>query len=263
MGETFVAIADDINAIYWNPAGLANIQNRQATFMYADWLEEITYNYLAYIHPQQIMGGIMGGGLTLLDSGSIDRTIDGTGKIGDYDAKDIALSVAYAKKLTENCNLGASIKYIQMKIDNEKSTGIALDIGCLYKPTVENLTIGATIQNLGPKLKAFISEKDALPLNIKVGGAYKLLDNALTLGLDVNFPSDNDTNFNLGAEYWIKEIVALRAGYRTLTKDALKSSSLTYGAGFRIPNVGVDIDYAFCDYDELDKTHRVSLVTRF
>ncbi|MEW6605832.1 MAG: PorV/PorQ family protein [bacterium] len=263
MGETFVAIADDINAIYWNPAGLANIQNRQATFMYADWLEEITYNYLAYIHPQQIMGGIMGGGLTLLDSGSIDRTIDGTGKIGEYDAKDIALTFAYAKKMTANCNLGASIKYIQMKIDNEKSTGIALDIGCLYKPTVENLTIGATIQNLGPKLKAFISEKDALPLNIKVGGAYKLLDNALTLGLDVNFPSDNDTNFNLGAEYWIKEIVALRAGYKTLTKDALKSSSLTYGAGFKLANPGLEIDYAFCDYDELDKTHRVSLMTRF
>ncbi|MEW6097356.1 MAG: PorV/PorQ family protein [bacterium] len=174
MGETFVAIADDINALYWNPAGIAEVKNRQATFMYADWLEEITYNYLAYIHPQQIMGGIMGGGLTLLDSGSIDRTIDQKGKIGDYDAKDIALTISYAKKLTENCNLGASLKYIQMKIDNEKSTGIALDIGCLYKPTVENLTIGATIQNLGPKLKAFISEKDALPLNIKVGGAYKL-----------------------------------------------------------------------------------------
>ncbi|MEW5694271.1 MAG: hypothetical protein AB1765_13370 [Candidatus Hydrogenedentota bacterium] len=78
--------------------------------------------------------------------------------------------------MIDNCNLGATVKYIQMKINNEKSTGIALDIGCLYKPTVENLTIGANIQNLGPKLKAFISEKDALPLNIKVGGAYKLLN---------------------------------------------------------------------------------------
>ncbi|MEW6618396.1 MAG: PorV/PorQ family protein [bacterium] len=263
MGETFVAIADDINALYWNPAGIADVKNRQATFMYADWLEEITYNYLAYIHPQQIMGGIMGGGLTLLDSGSIDRTIDQNGKIGDYDAKDIALTLSYAKKLQDNCNLGVSLKYIQMKIDNEKSTGIALDIGCLYKPTIENLTFGANIQNLGPKLKAFISEKDALPLNIKVGGAYKLLDKALTLSLDVNFPSDNDTNFNLGAEYWFKEMAALRAGYKTLTKDELKSSDLTFGAGFRLPGTGIGLDYAYCDYGDLDNTHRVSLVTKF
>ncbi len=72
MGESFVAVADDINALYWNPAGIASIKEHQCTFMYSDWLEEIKYNYLAYVHPAQIMGGIMGGAVTLLNSGDID-----------------------------------------------------------------------------------------------------------------------------------------------------------------------------------------------
>jgi len=228
MGESFCAVADDINALYWNPTGIAQIKERQATFMYSDWLEEIKYNYLAYVHPTQIMGGIMGGAITLLDSGSIDKYGDNPSatdfKQGTFDGKDIAVAVSYAKELIPNCSLGATLKYIQMKIDGKKSTGFGLDVGCLYKPQIANLTLGIAMQNLGPKLKAFVSEKDELPLNFKVGGAYKLLDNALTLSLDINFPTDNDTNFNLGGEYWIKEMVAIRAGYKSLTKDELKSS---------------------------------------
>jgi len=210
------------------------------------------------------MGGIMGGAITFLDSGSIEKYGNGPNeKQGTYDGKDIAVAVSYAKELIPNCSFGATLKYIQMKIDGKKSTGFGLDAGCLYKPQIENLTLGIAMQNLGPKLKAFVSEKDGLPLNFKVGGAYKLLDNALTLSLDINFPTDNHTNFNLGGEYWIKEMVAIRAGYKSLTKDELKSSDLTFGAGFRMPGTGIGLDYAYCDYDDLGDTHRVSLMTKF
>lgn len=264
MGESFCGVADDINALYWNPAGITQVKERQATFMYSDWLAEIKYNYLAYLHPTQIIGGIMGGAITLLDSGSIDKRREGDGKkIGTFEGKDMALAVSYARKMMENCSLGATLKYIQMKIDDKKSTGVALDVGCLYKPEIANLTLGAVVQNFGPKLSAFDKEKDGLPTNFKVGGAYKLLDNQLTLSLDINFPSDNDTNFNFGVEYWFKEIMAIRAGYKTLTKDEIKSSDLTFGAGFRLPGTGIGLDYAYCDYDELDDTHRVSLMTKF
>jgi hypothetical protein len=263
MGESFCAVADDINALYWNPAGIAQIQERQCTFMYSDWLEKIKYNYLAYVHPEKILDGIMGGAITLLDPGSIDKRNEDGEDEGSYEAKDMALAVSYARQLMDNCSLGATLKYIQMEIDGKKSTGVALDVGCLYKPEIENLTLAAVVQNFGPKLSAFDKEKDGLPTNFKVGGAYKLLDNALTLSLDINFPSDNDTNFNFGVEYWFREIMAIRAGYKTLTKKELKSSDLTFGAGFRLAGTGIGIDYAYCDYDDLGDTHRVSLMTKF
>lgn len=265
MGESFVAVADDINALYWNPAGIANIKEHQFTFMYSDWLAEIKYNYLAYVHPAQILGGIMGGAVTLLNSGDIDGRDKNQIPTGNFEGKDIALSVSYAKAMMENGNeaslsLGATLKYIQMKMADKDSTGFAVDIGCLYQPPVKNLTLGANIQNIGPKLSAFESEKIPLPRNIKAGAAYRLLNDALTMSLDVNFPSDNDTNFNFGTEYWFKELIAIRAGYKTLTKDELKSSNLTYGAGFNLPWPGIGINYAFGDYDELGDTHRVSVL---
>lgn len=270
MGESFVAVADDINALYWNPAGIAQIKETQAAFMYSNWLEGIQCNYLAYVHPAPIKDGIMGGAITILDSGSIDK-YDEVGGLplaqGTFDGKDIAILASYAKEMMPNCSLGATLKYIQMKIDGKKSTGLGLDVGCLYQHEVENLTFGITMQNLGPKLKAFVSEKNELPLNLKVGGAYKLLDNALTLSMDVNLPSDNDINFNLGAEYWFKEIIAFRTGYKSLTKNELKTSDLTFGAGFILPGVthgtGIEIDYAYSNYDELDVTQRVSMITKF
>lgn len=263
MGESFAAVADDINALYWNPAGITQIRERQFTFMYSDWLEEIKYNYLAYVHPTPIMDGIMGGAITFLDSGSIDKYDQDQNKQGTFDGKDMAIAASYAREITKNCSLGATLKYIQREIDGKKSTGFGLDVGCLYKPQIENLTLGAVIQNVGPKLQAFEKEKDSLPLNFKVGGAYRLLNKALTLSLDINFPSDNDTNFNFGVEYWFREIIAFRTGYKSLTKDELKSSDLTFGVGFKIPGTGIGLDYAYCDYDDLGDTHRVSLVTKF
>lgn len=263
MGEAFVASADDVNALYWNPAGIAQIKERELTFMYADWLKEIKYNYLAYAQPVQMLGGVMGGAVTLLDAGSMDGRSEGNIPEGTFEGKDMAFSVSYARGIREDLSLGTTLKYIRMKIDKKESSGFAADLGCLYKPGIKNLSLGLAIQNLGPELSAFDKEKNELPLNFKLGGAYKLLADALTIAIDVNFPSDNDTNFNLGAEYRFKEMIAIRAGYKTLTKDELKSSGLTYGAGFRLPKVGIGIDYAFCDYDELGDTHRVSLMAGF
>ncbi|MDI6736612.1 MAG: hypothetical protein QME42_10570 [bacterium] len=125
-------------------------------------MEEINYNYLAYVHPTQIMGGIMGGAITLLDSGTIDKYSENQTPQGTFDGKDMAVAVSYAREMMPNCSLGATVKYIQMKIAGEKSTGFGLDVDCLYKPEVENLTLGVVVQNFGPKLKAFVSEKDAL-----------------------------------------------------------------------------------------------------
>lgn len=264
MGDSFVAVADDINAIHWNPAGIAQIKEKQFTFMHSVWLDEIQSNYVAC--AAQMIGGIMGGAITSLDSGSIDKydVVNGSPVAQEtYSGKNIVASVSYAKKITKNCSLGATVKYIQMEIDGKKSNGTAFDVGYLYKPKRENFAFGAAVQNLGSGLKAFISEKNELPLNFKVGGAYKLLDDFLTISFDANLPADSDINFNLGGECQIKEILAIRAGYKTLAKDTIKSSNLTYGAGFVIPGTSIGLDYAYCDYDDLGDTHRVSLVTKF
>ena len=52
MGETFVGIADDANTLYWNPAGLPQLQRQELTFMYTDLYGLGLRNmYGAYVYP--------------------------------------------------------------------------------------------------------------------------------------------------------------------------------------------------------------------
>src|SRR5215470_15693040 len=49
MGETFVAVADDPSAIFWNPAGLASLQRRELAISYVQWPADVNYNHLTMI----------------------------------------------------------------------------------------------------------------------------------------------------------------------------------------------------------------------
>ena len=64
MGETFVGIADDVNAIYWNPAGLNYIVGSEMTAMHALWFEDITFSFIGYCRP--FLSGKIGLGLNII-----------------------------------------------------------------------------------------------------------------------------------------------------------------------------------------------------
>src|SRR5205823_12513782 len=51
MGETFVAVANDPSAIYWNPAGLASLQRRELAISHVQWPADVHYEHLTMIVP--------------------------------------------------------------------------------------------------------------------------------------------------------------------------------------------------------------------
>src|ERR1700685_4163874 len=51
MGEAFTAMADDVSSLYWNPAGLAILNQGQASFMYNPSIQNLTYNDAAVAVP--------------------------------------------------------------------------------------------------------------------------------------------------------------------------------------------------------------------
>jgi len=128
----------------------------------------------------------------------------------------------------------------------------------------EKMKIGLAVQNLGTKIE-FVSESDPLPLNIKLGVGYKLLDNNLTLGLDINYPNDNNINFALGAEYIVKKIrgiiLPLRVGYNTKATADLGSPGVGVGLGIIVNKF--DFDFAWVPYGDLGQTYRLALKIKF
>ncbi|MFH1563184.1 MAG: PorV/PorQ family protein [Nitrospirota bacterium] len=254
MGEAFSAVADDVNAIYWNPAGLMQITEKEGTFMHSDWLYDLKYEFLAYCQPTK--KGVSAISLTYLRMGDMEGTDNDANLIGDFGAYDYALSMAYAMPVNKNVHAGITGKIIQQKLEKENAKAIAVDIGILYfDPEKEGFKIAAVLQNLGSKLK-FVQEPESLPLTCKFGAAYK--KDKLTLAGDLTKPQDNDARLNIGAEYLHIQNLAFRLGYNS-QNDLDKGWTL--GVGFILK--ALQIDYAFIPYGELDNTHRFSLTKRF
>lgn len=268
MGCAFSAVADDLNAIYWNPAGLAAQKDRQISASYHKYFQDVNIGFMGY--SQNIFDrGTLGVGLNYLSVSDIEKRIADTDEPdGEFGASDSAVYISYGDekilgKYLEGLLVGFNLKFIHQKIEDETAQSYAFDIGTLYKTPIQNFTASLGIYNFGSKVK-FVDESDPLPLNIRLGLAYRLFNNTLLLAADVDdYIIDERIYTQIGAEYSFRQILLVRAGYK-LGMDSNKlgeSTGLGTGIGFNIWNIM--LDYAYAPFGELGDTHRVSVSTKF
>ncbi|MCB4791321.1 MAG: PorV/PorQ family protein [Elusimicrobia bacterium] len=241
MGGAFTAVSGDINSIAFNPAGLASLEKKDAILVQNNWLQDITNQFVAFGLPIKDFGtlGIAVNMLTIKDIKKYDNTATAQ---GTYGANDMAITLGYAKAVSEKLSLGLNAKSISSKIDDQTASAMAADVGTLYKAS-SKLDLALAAQNIGSSMK-FIAEGDPLPLTIKLGGAYKPSEK-LVLALDINSPNDSDLYFAVGGEYSIsageKLVFPVRVGYRTGMQTG-GLSGLGTGLGIMYNSVfGVDL----------------------
>ncbi len=143
MGNSIVAVAGDVTAGYWNPAGLSQVENRQVGLMHAAYFANIAqYDYMAYARNYDDKTGVS---VSLIRFGvdnimNTTQLIDEQGNI-DYDrityfsAADYALSFSVGRKnLWKGLNVGATAKIIYRHIgDFASGYGFGFDIGAQYR----------------------------------------------------------------------------------------------------------------------------------
>lgn len=258
MGEAFTGVADDFSAIYWNPAGIAQIKDLEFNFMHNDWFQGIRYEFVSTVLPLEEELGAMGlSGIILKVDDIVGRDTSGN-LTSNFEAKDSIMCISYAQMWSDELMLGATIKKINLKVENDKTNEIAFDLGGLYKFQDTGLTVGAVIQNIGKKMK-FIEKGEKLPLTFKLGMSYKVPTQRTLLTLDLNKSIASNIKFNLGTEIILTSTLKLRFGYNS-TNDA--GSGFTTGVGFKIRDI-FELDYAYVPYGELSNTQRISLTTKF
>jgi len=204
MGEANAAIANDATAVFWNPAGLANLEGQEFSIMHSNWLpqfnlNDLYYDFAAYVHNVEDIG-TFGISATYLNLGEQIWMSEHNQELGTFSAYNMAVGLSYGTKVRENLNLGLTLKYLHLKLADSgtaaekgkgSGTSVALDFGVLYRPQFsKKLTIGANLSNMGPKI-AFIDadQADPLPTNLKLGFAYQLLErryNNLVATIDFN-----------------------------------------------------------------------------
>lgn len=247
LGEAFVGIANDPTTIYWNPAGLTQLDNIEILATYNFWLLDMSYQNISASFKTSF--GSLGVAVGYSSSGNISK-FENFQKTGEYNAYDAVVNIGYALDFNR-LSLGIGVKYIHQKIEDYNASGFAVDFGLLYKLSEEtilrNLQLGFAVQNLGPKIK-FIEKAEALPLNFKFGTSYKI--GSFLFALDANKPIDNKFRVNGGCEFEFNNIVFLRAGYNTAN---------SYSAGFGVQWNIFTVDYSFTPYKEINDSHRIAV----
>jgi hypothetical protein len=262
MGEAFLSISDDASAVYYNPAGLSQLMERQAMFTHVSYPAEISYDFVALVYPTPGFGGVWGVGFSMLNAGDMDYLGDyevGLNPTQTFTAKDYALSVSYSRSLTDRFSVGVTMKIIDELYDTERAIGWAADVGTLYDTGFKGFKIGMMISNFGPDLK-FIEQSYPLPMNFRFGGVVDVIrrgDHSAVFAVEGSHPNDNMEKFNAGVEYWYKDLFALRLGNH-LEYD---EGGISAGGGlkFGVSQATMSVDYGYHDMGHLDNTHRFSV----
>jgi len=258
MGGAFTGLADDVTAIYWNPAGLAELGSPEVYTSHQIFLNDVSHDYIAYAHPLNArdLWGVLGISAQILSQTSIPK-VDNTGtQVGTFSPRSGAASISYAMDLWNGWNVGVTGRYINESIDGDSANAIAGDVGVLTSWRV--LSFGVSISQIGGKIK-FLNEEENLPLTVRTGMGLKLFKESLMLVVDGNFPRDNNPSVHSGLEYTLKHqdpfhpgahsdlAWHLRSGYRTdRRKDLVDASGagFTFGLGVSFKSAGIDFAYS-------------------
>ena len=265
MAEAFTAVADDISAVYYNPAGLVLLNGKEAGFTKVQMPADVNYYFAGLGLPLESVGGVVGIGFYGLFSGEmIERTYDRleTGRTFDYRA--YALSVSYGRYLTDRFSVGVSVKYIGEYAHEYRSSGWSADVGTNYDTGFRGFRIAMSISNFGPDM-TFIQNSYPLPINFKFGGSINVIqneDHVVVFAAEGSHPSDNLEKYNAGLEYTFIEKFTLRGGSRFNYDE----DGFTAGAGMKFPfgeESEIRLDYAFQDYGVLTEVHRFTMTIGF
>lgn len=254
MGESFISVGDDVDTIYYNPAGLVKIQKGWST-SYVKGFADTYYGFGGY-------GAKWGNnanfclGFGTFQGGLIEVPVSDTENQLVNSQQDYLVTFSYAAGIGNSLSYGINVKNLTSTLLNEYSASILMgDFGILFSLPA-GVSIGAVVQNysFGNEIK-FRDTGDPLPLNVKAGMSYtyKGALNKMCLTADVQNIINGTTGINSGLEYWVQDVFALRGGYKT-TGD---TSYVTTGLGFYFN--GIFIDYSRSFVSELDSTDQFTL----
>ncbi|QXD15752.1 PorV/PorQ family protein [Rhodocaloribacter litoris] len=232
MGGAYVAVAGDVTAGYWNPAGLSRLAAPELAYMHAErFAGVVSFDYGSIAFPVNDRSYV---GLSFFRSGvnDIKNTLDAWDPERDqprpnpdqyftsFSAADLAFFLSYARALGERFSFGVTGKVIRRNIgDFASAWGYSFDAGLQYRG--ERFVFGVNVQDLSTMLQSWSVNRDALRNIEEVfgdaipeGGTELVLpvarlgtgvivpvglESSFTLGLDVDLAFDGQQAFVLNA----------------------------------------------------------------
>lgn len=253
LGGAYVALAEDGSAAYWNPAGLARVEDSQFTASLEDLygLGLLRYATAGYTQPR-VGKGVISAHLLHLDTA------------GEADFVNYAEStylVAYGRQVCcQSLSVGAGLRYYSATSDDTTGTGLGFDLGVLFRPWDGRVRLAAAWQDLNrPRIDWETGTRDRLPYTVRAGAALRLARGAdVAAQYDKRYGEGAAWRFGVAQRLW-RDTVSVRAGlHRTRGQGEWGAA---FGGGLRFKKI--EFDYAWDTQDSLGDAQTFSITVRF
>ena len=275
LGNSFVAVADNADAVFANPAGLGQVSQRQVSYTNVSLLyagiegDDLGQHVVSYAQP---LGAKMGLGL-------------GYERIGSSLMSENGAFVSLSYQVERRLQVGLSAKYLFWSVgsipnndplSNQSAGNVGVDLGLLWQSPVQGAQVGVLLKNINQPNVAFGEVKDeegkvdenagALPMDVHVGVGYRVSSQSLVSVQYVRRDLTGDGSEDglvVGGETQLVEGLLLRAGgRRLLSEDA--GGGLNAGLGYQWNQLVFDYAYDIgLDLTETNGAHRFSFAYEF
>ena len=288
LGGAFTALADDANAIYYNPAGLMQLSKKEISASYGllnsglNDGSQMNNSYVAYAHPLHYSIGSLG--------------LAWQQFVSDPIIKEQSVHFGYGRRLLQGQSIGVGVKYLRREMTapagqtnsngfvdrslidpvfagGNSRANFAFDFGLLMHPW-KKYALGILIQNINqPNMAIANNGEDKLLRAVKSGLAYQTPNFNMIGELDMvpkSGKSGNRLRLTLAGEQWwlsnkwTRADLGARGGF-SLGSD--QSAQMSMGLSYRMQKL--QIDYGFLmplkgiSYGNQKGSHRINIAFRF
>ena len=246
MGGAFVGLADDENALFYNPAGLAWAQGLSVLSSYEARPGTASYGTISASLPH------FGFSVHYFDFGDVPKTDEFGNILGSFSYRNYALIAGTGMKLSdlplpsriplaENIGFGIDLKFFKIAtLDPGNGSGFSIDLPFIFRsnspsprfPIITSYGFGLVIQNLiSLPIKYASDHQESWPWKLTIGISVGLLDQVI-----VAMDATREKNFRLGIEWTPIPALSFRTG--------LKSEGVwlwSLGMGLRFRNFILDL----------------------
>ena len=255
LGGAFTALADDGNALYWNPAGLPRLGHQEFTSTLGNMGGTGTAeNYLGYVFP-----------LTDQHAAAFSWKQTGEDDTGLEFAEN-TFSLGYAYRFGKKLGVGAAYRHLNSNVNLDGATfsewsGNTFDFGVHYAAS-DRLSVGASLKDAFGRT---VTHQD--------GPQERLADPQLTFGVagrplaaaPWTVAADVNDRLHVGSEYWYRGLVGVQAGALTdlAKKQGAEGEGVTWSLGGSARWKVLQFDYAHVMPPVLPASNRFTAAVAF
>ncbi len=271
IGGCFEAMPEDPTALFFNPASVYTVKEKNFAATFFKHVLDINSGQVSYIREFENIGKLAAS-VSYTNYGSFDYA-DNTGfRNGKtFAVQDFSFGLTYSNQLDSNLYWGATLKFLDVILENYSSTAMAIDAGLLYSIPDKRTNIGISVLNAGMQLSEFAGLAESLPLDIRMGINHRLRGLPLLVNLSFHHLADKADNFfskflnfSIGGELYLGKYLQARLGYDnqirqyTTPENDKKFSGFSAGIGIKMEHF--NFDYAIAQLGTVSTLHRFSLI---